>query len=58
MVLSFDLQLSRVKGNTQQSRISGPKVRGGGPLFSEGDPLITRRESVNDTTPEMLLISY
>ena len=47
-----------VKGNTQQRWISGPKVKGWGPLFSEGGPLMSGRGSVNDTTPEMLLISY
>ena len=41
------------------SRVGSLALRlGGRPLFSEGGPLMTGRGSVNDTTPEMLLISY
>ena len=32
---------SSVKGSSQQSSTSFPKVKGGGPLFSGPDPLIT-----------------
>ena len=43
---------SSVKGSSQQSSTSFPKVKGGGPLFSGWGPLITGG-LVNDTTPEM-----
>ena len=33
-------QSSSVKGSSQQSSTSGPKVKGGGPLFSSRSPLI------------------
>ena len=33
---------SSVKGSSQQSSTSFPKVKGGGPLFSGPGPLITR----------------
>ena len=41
---------SSVKGSSQQSSTSFPKVKGGGPLFSGPGPLITGG-LVNDTTP-------
>ena len=41
---------SSVKGSSQQSSTSFPKVKGGGPLFSGLGPLITGG-LVNDTTP-------
>ena len=41
---------SNVKGSSQQSSISFPKVKEGGPLFSGPGPLITGG-LVNDTTP-------
>ena len=44
-------QGSSVKGSSQQSSTSFPKVKGGGPLFSGPGPLITGG-LVNDTTPE------
>ena len=34
-------QAVSIKGSTQQSLTSGPKLRGGYRLFSKGDPLIT-----------------
>ena len=43
-------QGSSVKGSSQQSSISFPKVKGGGPLFSGLGPLVTGG-LVNDTTP-------
>ena len=46
---------SSVKGSSQQSSISGPKVKGGGPLFSGRGPLITGG-LVNDTTPVTIFI--
>ena len=42
---------SSVKGSSQQSSIPGPKVKGGGPLFSGRGPFIMRVGLVNDTTP-------
>ena len=42
---------SSIKGCSQQSSTSFPKVKGGGPLFSGWGPLITGG-LVNDTTPE------
>ena len=44
---------SSVKGSSQQSSISGPRVKGGGPLFSGPGPLITGG-LVNDTTSARL----
>ena len=44
---------SSVKGSSQQSCTSFPKVKGGGPLFSGQGPLITGG-LVNDTTPAFL----
>ena len=41
---------SSIKGSSQQSSTSFPKVKGGGPLFSGPGPLITGG-LVNDTTP-------
>ena len=41
---------SSVKGSSQQSSTSFPKVKGGGPLFLGPGPLITGG-LVNDTTP-------
>ena len=38
------------KGSSQQSSTFGPKVKGGGPLFSGEGPLIMVGV-VNDTTP-------
>ena len=43
-------QGSSTKGSSQQSSTSGPKVKGGGPLFSGRGPLIMGG-LVNDTTP-------
>ena len=43
---------SSVKGNSQQSSTSFPKVKGGGPLLSGRGPLITGG-LVNDTTQEI-----
>ena len=40
---------SSVKGSSQQSSTSDPKVKGGGPLFSGPGPLIMGA-LVNDTT--------
>ena len=42
---------SSVKGSSQQSSISFPKVKGGGPLFSGPGSHITGGGLVNDTTP-------
>ena len=44
---------SSVKGSSQQSSTSGPKAKGGGPLFSGPGPgpLIMGGGLVNDTTP-------
>ena len=42
-----------VKGSSQQSSTSFPKVKGGGPLFSVLGPLIIGG-LVNDTTPECI----
>ena len=47
---------SSVKGSSQQSSTSFPKVKGGGPLFSGLDPLITGG-LVNDTTQEWILLN-
>ena len=44
---------SSVKGSSQQSWPSGPKVKGEGPLFSGPGPLIIWGELVSDTTPVM-----
>ena len=43
---------SSVKGSSQQSSTSFPKVKGGGPLFSGRGPLITGG-LVKDTTPAL-----
>ena len=43
---------SSVKGSSQQSSTSFPKVKGGGPLFS-GPGLLITGELVNDTTPTL-----
>ena len=43
---------SSVKGSSQQSSTSFPKVKGGGPLFSGQVPLITGG-MLNDTTPRL-----
>ena len=49
-------QGSSVKGSSQQSSTSDPKVKGGGPLFSGRGPLIKGR-LVSDTAPVLLIIS-
>ena len=46
---------SSLKGSSQQSSISFPKVKGGGPLFSGPGPLITGG-LVNNTTPVRILL--
>ena len=48
---------SSVKGSSEQSSTSFPKVKGGDPLFSGPDPLITGG-LVNDTTPVHLIYSW
>ena len=45
---------SSVKGSSQQSSTSFPKVKGGGPLFS-GPGLLITGGLVNDTTPVIRL---
>ena len=44
-------QGSGVKGSSQQGSTSGPKVKGGGPLFS-GQGQLIMGGLVNDTIPE------
>ena len=36
----MSIEASNVKGSSQQSSTSGPKVKAGGPLFSGRGPLI------------------
>ena len=48
---------SSVKGSSQQSSTSFPKVKGGGSLFSGLGPLITGG-LVNDTAPETVIVQY
>ena len=50
-------QGSSVKGSSQQSSTFGPKVKGGGPLFSGQGPLIMGG-LVNDTTPASVYTGY
>ena len=49
----ISVQGSSVKGSSQQSSSSGPKVKGGDPLFSGRGPL-NLGGLVNDTTPVFL----
>ena len=42
---------SSVKASSQQNWTTGPKLKGGGPLFSGLRPLIMGGGLVNDTTP-------
>ena len=46
---------SSVKGSSQQSSTSFPKVKGGGPLFS-GPGLLITGGLVNDTTPALVIL--